>query len=207
MSRPLHSLYRFAAGTALAAVLCLALGGMAQAETGTLSQGLGKALAAPNRATLYHDRSEGGAFSLSSAWYSGLASGVDLSRSSLGDSLSSTYKPDLVGDQRVYALLLDGAYDFNHDAADSLSLHPYIGGGLGMAMSGPGNALQAQSGAMVPLFRLGGGLAYRLGEKWNLSLDYKAGITGPATRDQTFTGRDQHPIDMQTLNMGMRYAF
>jgi hypothetical protein len=75
-----------------------------------------------------------------------------------------------------------------------------------MAMYGasPGG-LAMQGGDMVPMFRVGGGVTYRLGEQWDLSLDYKAGFTSGG--DEIFTVRNQQPVDMQVLNMGMHYTF
>jgi len=157
----------------------------------------------------------GDGFSLSGGFFSGIASGNEPLGKYL-DPMGSNYNfsqaTALEGDQRVYALLIDGTYDFNYDFGSGLPLHPYVRGGAGMAMADPsanagGSAIQ--SGDATPLFRLGGGVTYRLGEQWNLSLDYKTGFSsGVSGSDQVFTtSRSQQPVDLQVLDMGMHYEF
>ena len=106
--------------------------------------------------------------------------------------------------------LADQGHDFNYNFENGLPLHPYLAGSSGGATpdytSPPtASALALQNNGTDPLFRIGGGAAYHLDEKWNLSLDYQAGTTG--SNDQVFTGRGQQPIDLQVLNMGMHYQF
>jgi hypothetical protein len=61
---------------------------------------------------------------------------------------------------------------------------------------------------MSPLFRIGGGVTYRLGDQWNLSLDYKAGYAPSVLAgDQVVTGRNQQIVDLQALDFGMKYSF
>jgi opacity protein-like surface antigen len=175
----------------------------------TSPRGLQEALASVDHQNIYRDNQ--GGFSLSSNFFSGRASGNEPLAGGYLNGADSSLQLDrtaeMEGDQRVYALLVDGSYDFNYDLGTGLPIHPYLAGGMGMAMYGaaPGNSLGMQDGDMVPLFRLGGGVTYRLGEQWNLSLDYKAGLTGGG--DQIFTVRSQQPVDMQVLNMGMHYSF
>ncbi len=176
--------------------------GAADAESGTDSRGLQQALTAPNGTALYENSGKDGGFSLSSSLFSGRASGAETS--GIDHMNFDRSAAALEGDQRLYALLIDGSYDFNYDADESSSLRPYVGGSVGMAVFGQQGG--ATSGAAVPLFRLSGGIAYRLGEQWNMSLDYKAGFTAPVG-DQIFTGRGQQPVDLQTLNMGVKYRF
>jgi hypothetical protein len=177
--------------------------------------GLEEALATRDRYSLYDGKTMDG-FNVAGGFFSGRASGVIPAGSNyLDDAAGGNLKLDrtveLEVDQRVYALLVDGRYDFNYDERNSLPLHPYISGGAGMAVYGTGgvpsaSALAMQSGAMMPLFRVGGGVTYRLGEQWDLSLDYKAGFSG-IVGDQLFTGRSQQPVDLHVLNMGMHYRF
>ena len=152
------------------------------------------------------DPQNGDGFTLSSGFFSGRASGTSPTAS--GYTFDKT--AELEHDQRVYALLIDGRYDFNYDFGSALPVHPYVNGGLGMAMYGDNAAgnNSLQGGDVVPLFRIGGGVTYRLGSEWNLSLDYRAGFAGASANDQIFTGRGgQQAIDLHTLNMGMHYRF
>ena len=178
----------------LAALLAgLFTGTPAKAE-GSLSQ----ALSSTKSFTLYENTpNETGNFALESGFFSGRASG-SMTLNDTDQALTLDH------DSRMYALLIDGNYDFINDSEQAL--HPYVGGSVGMAVYGrPGEALTS-GGEAVPLFRLGGGIAYRLGAQWNLSLDYKAGFAGHAP-DQMFTGRGEQPIDLHVLNMGVRYQF
>jgi hypothetical protein len=138
-------------------------------------------------------------FNIDSSYFSGPASGV-MTPQSFGSFNNN--------DQQLYALLIDGRYDFNSDdgSLSSSSVHPYIMGGMGVATTAQ-NSFNTQGGDTIPLFRLGGGVAYRLGQQWDLSLDYKTGLATPTGGDQVFTGRSQQPVDLQALNLGMSYAF
>jgi len=162
------------------------------------SHALQQALITTDHVDLYTPGDRSG-LNFGSSYYSGLASGV-----TPVDNFA-----DIGNNQRLYALLIDGRYDFNYETQSlSSPLRPYISGGLGMATSPVGgNSLTGGSNEMVPLFRLGGGIAYRLDQRWDLSLDYKAGIATPSSGDQVFTGRGQQPVDLQALSLGMRYAF
>ncbi len=135
---------------------------------------------------------KGGGFKLDSSTYSG----------------TGTAAPSQFDDtnQKLYALLIDGRYDFRNDK-QPLTLQPYISGGAGMATTGisdGGSSVGTRD--MSPMFRVGGGVAYNLGQQWDMSLDYKAG-TALVTGDQVFTGRSQQAVDLQSLNLGMHYAF
>jgi len=176
----------------------------------TPSSGLWSALSSDDSAYLFDAHNSNGRFSIGGNFYSGRASGADSVATSYyvegSDMADADHSAELEGDQRVYALLVDGRYDFNYDIG---GLHPYLSGGMGMATYGDAAASEGsmamQPGDMVPLFRMGGGVTYRLGEQWDLSLDYKAGFA--PSSDQIFTSRSQQSIDMQTLNVGMHFAF
>lgn len=160
---------------------------------------LHQALSAPEKVKLYSAARD--AFSLSSSYFSGYASGV---------TPSETLPPQS-SDQRLYALLVDGRYDFSYDTGLlNAPLRPYISGGAGLAaIGGDGGTrnIQIESGSATPLLRFGGGVAYRLGEQWNLSLDYRAGYAPLSSGDQVFTGRGQQSVNLQSLNLGMRLNF
>lgn len=159
---------------------------------------LEQALGTDKHVDLYGQDNKKG-FNLSSAYFSGYASGLSKS-----DDIAT-----LTDDQSLYAMLVDGRYDFNYEASSLSSLHPYLSGGVGVATLGHGGSsgFDAQSGNAVPLLRFGGGVAYRLDPQWNLSLDYKAGRAELSSGDQVFTGRSQQQVDLQELNLGMSYAF
>jgi hypothetical protein len=81
---------------------------------------------------------------------------------------------------------------------------------MGVATTGRGGVndnLDSESGATVPLFRLGGGVAYRLDQRWDLSLDYKTGFAPISSSEYVVPGHSQQSIDLQALNIGMSYAF
>ena len=207
MNRKTHILFAF---LAMLGALCAAPAADAAVST-TPSSGLGGALSSDDTANLFGAHNSTGKFSLGGNFFSGRASGVDpvvtsYYNQSLNGDTDVDRTAELEGDQRVYALLVDGRYDFNYDVG---GLHPYLSGGMGMATYGGSaaneGAMAMQPGDMLPLFRMGGGVTYRLGEQWDLSLDYKAGFSPGG--DQIFTSRSQQSIDMQTLNVGMHFAF
>ncbi|NBX73378.1 MAG: hypothetical protein EBZ69_04820 [Alphaproteobacteria bacterium] len=189
------------------ALLALAL--PAGAATSTDPQALARLLTSHEAATIIPAPRQG--FSLSSTFESGRASGfssmTDAGATGLG--LLSGNMPDrlaeLEGDQRVHAFLLDGRYSFT-----KLPVQPYVSGGLGMAMyDQPGTVRRyAETGAMVPLLRLGGGVVYQMGEDWDLSLNYRAGFTGHADSAPLFSRTENaSTVDMQMLDMGLKFKF
>lgn len=200
-----------AVGYVLAALLLTGTHAYADVSGGTLpSRGLQNALAIKDHVNLYGSNQSGG-FAFTGGFFSGSASGLD--QGPVGNSKGGVHSihgidpaPELVGDQRIYAMMIDGRYDFNNDQSSSFALHPYIMSGVGVAHYGANqNGLTPQTGDTMPMFRIGGGVTYQLGPKWDLSLDYKAGLS-PASQ-QLFTGRNQQPVDLQVLNMGMHYQF
>jgi hypothetical protein len=182
--------------------------GSAKADTSfmpyTSSRVLQEALTIHDSIGLY-DGSHSNGLAFGSGIFSGRASGnTTLSTPNLNFNSNST----VLGDQNVYAVLLDGRYDFNHGATVTSGLHPYLSGGAGMAMYGStygSSASALQSGQMVPLARVGGGVAYHVSERLNLSLDYNAGFSGH--NDQVVAGRSAQSLDMQAINMGMHFSF
>jgi len=171
---------------------------LADTTTSVSPYALQQALSAKDHVELYTPAAHTG-FNIDSSYFSGPASGV-----SMPDNFSAFSS----NDQQLYALLIDGRYDFNTEGSSlsSSALHPYVMGGMGVATTGQ-SGFNAQGGETVPLFRLGGGVAYRLDQQWNLSLDYKTGLATSTAGDQVFTNRGQQSVDLQTLNIGMSYAF
>ncbi len=178
-----------------------------------VSTGLSQALAVHEFKPLFPQSSKTG-FSLGSSFFSGRGSGADPENerrvSGLGVlGAGGDRFAELEGDARVYALLIDGKYDFAYDMG-GLAVHPYIGGGLGIALydGGPSSAASLnQNRAMVPLFRLGGGVVFKMGADWDLSLNYKAGYTGELSGSTVFTGRSQEKVNLQALDMGIKFRF
>ncbi len=219
---PLFSSFSFPAAALLIAVLSICVPTSARADTSSAMSSprvLQEALATRDHLNIYSGKADMG-LNISGGLFSGRASGIDPSLTNyMHEQISNDFSADrtaeLEGDQRVYALLIDGSYDFNYDLGTGLPLHPYMTGGMGMAMydhttAPSASAVAMQGGSMVPLFRIGGGVTYRLGEQWNMSLDYKAGFSGSGLsggNDQLFTGRGNQPVDLQVLNMGMHYQF
>lgn len=213
--RQLNPLLRICAFSFCVAVL----GFLAPSSAGAVSTSnhtLQQALANDEQAQLYHEKGDRGAFGLSTSTFAGrtnqsVSLNSGLSSLDLANNFNLDRAVELERDQRVYALLIDGTYDFNYDLGEESALHPYVQGGVGMALYGqPTNASSSLSnaGEVVPLFRLGGGVAYRLGQQWNLSLDYKTGLSGSFGGDQAFTGRGKdQAVDLHMLNMGMSYRF
>jgi hypothetical protein len=170
--------------------LCL-LSAPALADSSVSTYALRQALTSDDRVTIFSP-TEGKGFNLKSSYYSGYASGVTPPS---GDN-------DFNDDQRLYALLVDGRYNF---AIDNSSITPHLAGGMGMASTLSGSNLTSSGGATVPLVRVGGGVTYRLGQQWDMSLDYTAGHAESSGGGQIMTGNQ--PTDLQTLNLGMHYAF
>lgn len=198
----------------VAAVLLVIASPSAHAATNTTGAStpyvLKEALSRRSNLNIYDDNKRSG-FSVSGGFFTGRASGIDPTPSNylndnMGYGVSFDRNAELENDQRVYALLIDGKYDFNYGLGD---LRPYMSGGLGMAMydqaSAPSASTLAQGGNMVPLVRIGGGVNYTLSEQLNLSLDYQAGFSGAG--DNVFTGRNNQPVDLHIINMGMHYSF
>lgn len=172
---------------------------------------LGQALTGGKSEVLFA-RDQHYGFSLSSSSFAGRSSGAPTEdgRGASGLGLITGLHDkfaELEGDQRVYAFLIDGKYDFSYDFGTGLPLHPYLGGGLGVALYESGNAALSQDRAMVPLFRFGGGVVFKLGKDWDLSLNYKAGYTGSAPTGSVFTGRSQETVNLQSLDMGLKLKF
>ncbi|MEJ0063441.1 MAG: hypothetical protein WDO70_09665 [Alphaproteobacteria bacterium] len=205
----------------IASLLAFAVGIMTPAaamaaDTGNSTLSLRQALFTNNQKPLFaRDEHQGLSqrLSLTSSSFSGRASGND---PSAGHSLaglgvlgqSGDRLAELEGDQRVFALLIDGKYDFSFDFGTGLALHPYIGGGLGMAVyEASSRSGLSGDGESVPLFRLTSGVTYKLGQDWDLSLNYKAGYSGSLSGSNVFTGRDQQKVDLHSLDMGLKLKF
>lgn len=182
------------------------------AETQNIySRGMDRALVAQQGAALYQDKSEGAGFSLGGSYFSGYGTGLDSSDAYIGKTHDG-YNYDLAGQSRLYAVLLDGSYDFNHAGGYSRSFHPYLAGGVGLAITGMGRSLNASdtlddfTGDIVPLFRVGGGVKYIMDKSWDFSLDYKAGFLG-AGSSGFFASPLRENTERHAINVGLSYRF
>ncbi|HEU0117781.1 MAG TPA: hypothetical protein VFR09_04030 [Alphaproteobacteria bacterium] len=164
---------------------------------------LQEALSSSDHRSIYSGTGSSSGFAVSSSLFSGRASGVD-TNSYMNNGINSGDTATLEGDGHVYAMMVDGRYQFHDDFGTGLGFHPYMSGGVGMAMyemGGSSTSYGIQSGDMVPMVRVGGGVAYDLSETMKMSLDYKAGFSSgePALGMQS--------VDMQSINMGWHYKF
>lgn len=171
---------------------------------------LQQALATHDGLKIYDSKTLSG-LNFSGGLFSGRASGIDPITTNYATNAADHFDhtAELEGDARVHALMIDGSYNFDNDLGSGLPLHPYLSSGVGMAMydhgSSPTAASLSSPGGTVPLFRVGGGVTYALGEEWNMSLDYKAGFSGAG--NQVFMNSSNQSIDMQSINMGMHFKF
>lgn len=185
----------------------------AKADITTTSFGsarvLQQALATRDGLNIYDSKSAKG-LNFSGGLFSGRASGIDPIGTNFLSSGNdhSDRTAELEGDARVHALMIDGKYNFENIFGSASHLRPYLSSGVGVAVYDYGSLASAtnmasQNGNTVPLFRVGGGVNYQLGDSLNVSLDYKAGITGG---DNASLSRSQ-ATNMQSINMGMHFSF
>ncbi|NTU77352.1 MAG: hypothetical protein HGA90_06015 [Alphaproteobacteria bacterium] len=170
-----------------------------------------QALTARNEPSFVGDEKKRRAFSLGSSFYAGRVSGNDPLDSSLNfdNAPSKDRTAELEGEQRLYAFLINGHYDLASKHNEAM-LHPYVGGGVGLAVVGGlknGKTPASSENAMVPLLRLNGGVACKVAAQMKLSLDYAAAFSGNAAANEGLTSRDQKSIDMHTINLGLTYQF
>jgi hypothetical protein len=107
---------------------------------------------------------------------------------------------DINHHDKLTALLVNGTYDLPARLKGEMDVHPFILGGAGVAVYDAASAKTVTvdgRGDMVPLFRVGGGLAYKMDDRLGLSLSYKTG----------FTGKTLQSIDMQMIDVGLKYRF
>lgn len=116
---------------------------------------------------------------------------------------------DLERRAKLTTLLVNGTFDFHKRVASSMPVRPYLLGGVGVALydTGAGASLSEPSHtAVVPVVRVGGGLAYRMGEDWDLSVSYKVGFAGSG--DSLRGGAaPREATDLQMVDMGLKYKF
>lgn len=102
-------------------------------------------------------------------------------------------------------LIVNGSYDLPARLKGGMDFHPFLMGGAGVALydslsAHAGNisttGTQTQ-GDMVPLFRFGGGIAYKVDKRLGLALSYKTGFTGGRLTD----------VNMQMVDVGLKFRF
>jgi hypothetical protein len=179
------------------------------AANGSQPHGVQVALGALDRFRIYDGRASDG-FTIGGGFFSGRASGINLGGATYSDNYSPFHTMELEDDQPLYAAMIDARYDFNHNGGTTMPLHPYVLGGLGMAMYGSGApsvaTLAMESGDMTTLFRVGGGLLYHVADQLDVSVDYKAGFSG-IVGEETFASHTMPSMGTHALNMGMHYVY
>jgi hypothetical protein len=110
---------------------------------------------------------------------------------------------DLEGDAKLTTLMLSGTYDLPLNPR--LLLRPYLLAGAGLAVydtSGANMHPEEQGTSLVPVFKLGGGLAFRMGQVMDLTFSYKAGFARTGT-----AGRNADSTMLQMFDVALKYRF
>jgi hypothetical protein len=109
---------------------------------------------------------------------------------------------------QLTTIFVNGTYDLPlHLKSDALPLRPYVMGSVGLAVYDNENTaalLQQQGMDIMPVFRAGVGVAYRMDQQWDLSLSYKTGFTGQSSLT---TGRSQERVNLEMIDIGFKYRF
>jgi hypothetical protein len=110
---------------------------------------------------------------------------------------------DLERDAKLTTLMVSGTYDLplNPD----LLLRPYLLAGAGLAVYDTTGAIMSpdqQGTSLVPVFKFGGGLAFRMGAVMDLTFSYKAGFASAGT-----AGRGTDNATMQMFDLALKYRF
>jgi opacity protein-like surface antigen len=104
---------------------------------------------------------------------------------------------------RLTTMLLNGTYDLP-GFDPNLIFRPYLLAGAGLAVydtTSSNLSPSARGTSVVPVFKLGGGLAFRMGQVMDLTFSYKAGFAGG-----TGTGRDDG-AKLQMFDIALKYKF
>jgi hypothetical protein len=111
---------------------------------------------------------------------------------------------DLERDAKLTTLMVSGTYDLPLNPR--LLLRPYLLAGAGLAVydtSGANMQPDQQGTNLVPVFKLGGGLAFRMGQVMDLTFSYKAGLASTGT-----AGRNSDNSAMlQMFDIALKYRF
>ena len=101
-------------------------------------------------------------------------------------------------------LLLNGTYDLP-GFDPNLILRPYVLAGAGLAVydtSAANLAPEERGTSIVPVFKLGGGLAFRMGQVMDLTFSYKAGFAGAGSAMGHSEGST-----LQMVDIALKYKF
>lgn len=127
----------------------------------------------------------------------------------LASAASGDGAMDLEHRAHLTTLLVNGSYDLQSGFLGNLPWRPYVMGGMGIALydTSAAAALGDQGGTdVVPMVHVGGGLAYRMGEAWDMALSYKAGFAGGNSVGLT-SNHSQQNVDLQMVDVGFRFRF
>jgi opacity protein-like surface antigen len=120
---------------------------------------------------------------------------------SFGDSGAAAFEHNA----KLTTLLLSGTMDIP-GFAPNLLFKPYVLGGVGVALydttSSASLAPEARGTDVIPVFKLGGGFAFRMDKMLDLSLAYKAGFAS-----STMSGRNQDSATIQMIDISLKYKF
>lgn len=122
-----------------------------------------------------------------------------------GLSVNEPDKQDLAELEHAAQLstfLLNSTYDIPGKLTSALPLRPFISGGVGVAVydtSSANLAPEDRGTSIIPVFKIGAGLAFRMGEEMNLTVSYQVGFAS-----STAAGQDPS-LDM--ININLKYRF
>jgi opacity protein-like surface antigen len=113
---------------------------------------------------------------------------------------------DLERNSKLTTLLLSGTLDIP-GLAPNMLFKPYVLGGVGVAVydtsSSASLSPEARGTDVIPVFKFGGGFAFRMEKKLDLSFSYKTGFSGAGS----IGGRAQESVPMQMVDVSLKYRF
>lgn len=115
---------------------------------------------------------------------------------------------DLEKKAKLTTLMVNGSYDLKRNLSEKLPMRPYVTGGVGLALYDTSHLPQPSSTvpastAMIPVVHVGAGVAYKMGQDWDLALGYKAGFAG--SRSAVDGGTQQ--ANIQLVDVNFKYKF
>lgn len=111
---------------------------------------------------------------------------------------------DINKHENLTTLMVSGTYDLPNKLDETMPLHPFVTAGMGIAVyhgeqgNGADGHEEPHGTALVPVFRVGGGLAYKVNEQMALAVSYKTGVA--------VAGGDER-VSMQIVDVGVKLRF
>ncbi|HVY12711.1 MAG TPA: hypothetical protein VHB73_04010 [Alphaproteobacteria bacterium] len=111
---------------------------------------------------------------------------------------------DLEHNAKLTTMMMSGTLDL--PGFSPHFLRPYVLAGAGLAVYDTSASLapDARGTDVIPVFKLGGGLALRMGQMFDLAFSYKAGF---ASGGSPVSGRSQQSADLQMVDVSLKYKF